>query len=66
MMVVKDLVCGMDVDTETAEWKSVYEGQLYYFCSPGCKRDFDRDPDSYIRGQDNKHPPETGGEGLKV
>jgi len=40
----KDPVCGMDVDPKTAAGKSVYEGKTYYFCSPGCKKDFDKDP----------------------
>ncbi len=44
----KDLVCGMDVDPKTAQWKSDYQGKTYYFCSPGCKKDFDRDPQKYV------------------
>jgi len=50
-MTAIDPVCGMDVDTETAEWKSDYEGQPYYFCSPGCKRSFDKEPGKYAAGQ---------------
>lgn len=46
--MAKDLVCGMDVDEKTAPGKSEYKGQTYYFCSPGCKRAFDRDPERYI------------------
>jgi len=34
----------MDVDPETAQWSSEYEGQMYYFCAPGCKQTFDQDP----------------------
>lgn len=49
-MTVKDLVCGMDVDTETAEWKTDYKGQTYYFCAPGCKRSFEREPEKYLQG----------------
>ena len=49
-MTAKDLVCGMDVEVETAKWKSEYEGQTYYFCSPGCKRSFDKDPQKYLAG----------------
>ncbi len=48
MPAVKDLVCGMTVDSETATQKSEYQGQTYYFCSPGCKRSFDREPQRYI------------------
>ncbi len=48
-LMEKDPVCGMDVDPKTAEYKSVYQGTTYYFCSPGCKRDFDRDPQKYVK-----------------
>lgn len=44
----KDPVCDMDVDPKTAEWKSDYQGKTYYFCSPGCKKDFDKEPHKYI------------------
>lgn len=40
----KDPVCGMDVDPKTAAGKSEYQGKTYYFCSTGCKKDFDKDP----------------------
>jgi len=43
-----DLVCGMEVDEKTAVHKSEYEGKVYYFCSPGCKRELDREPQKYI------------------
>jgi len=51
---VKDLVCGMDIDPATAAGKSEYKGQTYYFCSPGCKKSFDKDPEKYIgkKGED--------------
>lgn len=48
MPMVKDLVCGMTIDSETAAGKSEHEGTTYYFCSPGCKRSFDRDPQRYV------------------
>ena len=41
---MKDPICGMDVDPGYAAGTSTYEGVTYYFCSPGCKRTFDRDP----------------------
>ncbi len=51
---VKDLVCGMDVDPKTAPAKSEYQGQTYYFCSSGCKRAFDKEPQKYL-GQSHEH-----------
>jgi YHS domain-containing protein len=44
---VKDPVCGMDVDPNKAAGKSAYNGQTYYFCSKGCKRAFDKEPEKY-------------------
>ena len=44
---VKDPVCGMDVDPNTAAAKSEYQGKTYYFCAPGCKATFDKEPDKY-------------------
>lgn len=46
----KDPVCGMDVDPKTAAGKSNYQGKIYYFCSLGCKRDFDKEPQKYLKG----------------
>ena len=45
--MAKDPVCGMDVDEKQAAGKSEYQGQTYYFCSPGCKTTFDKDPQKY-------------------
>lgn len=44
----KDPVCGMDVTPESAAGKSEYNGQTYYFCSPGCKKAFDKEPEKYL------------------
>jgi len=46
--MAKDPVCGMDVDPKTAAGKSEYQGQTYYFCSPGCKKAFDKEPARYV------------------
>lgn len=48
MAMVTDPVCGMTVDTDTAQHTSEYTGQTYYFCSRGCKLDFDDDPGRYL------------------
>lgn len=46
--MAKDLVCGMEVDEATAEWKSEYKEETYYFCAPGCKRAFEENPEKYL------------------
>ena len=43
-----DPVCKMEVDEATAEWTSEYNGQTFYFCAPGCKASFDKDPEKYL------------------
>lgn len=48
MEMVKDPVCGMEVDPQTTTLKTEYKGQTYYFCAPGCKREFERDPEKYV------------------
>ena len=51
-----DVVCGMEVDEATAEWTSEYKGVKYYFCAPGCKGSFDKDPEKYLQGSmDHDH-----------
>ena len=52
---VKDPVCGMDIDPATAAGKSEYKGQTYYFCSPGCKKSFDKDPEKYLDTAGSEH-----------
>lgn len=43
----RDPICGMQVDPRTAAGQSEYQGQTYYFCSPGCKKTFDAAPQKY-------------------
>ena len=46
---VKDPVCGMWIDPETAVATSEHEGKTYYFCAKGCKVAFDKDPARYLQ-----------------
>lgn len=46
--MAKDPVCGMAVDPKRAAGSSVYQGQTYYFCSPGCKATFDKAPARFV------------------
>lgn len=43
-----DPVCLMDVDPATAKWFVLYSSRTFYFCSPGCKKSFERDPQLYL------------------
>jgi len=43
-----DPICKMTVDEKTAKLKSEYKGKTYYFCAPGCKKDFEDNPGKYL------------------
>lgn len=44
----KDPVCGMDVDPSSATQKFEHQGTTYYFCSPGCRKSFEAEPQKYL------------------
>ncbi len=50
-MMVKDPVCGMQVDEKKAPAKAEYKGREYYFCSAGCKVTFDKQPEKYANAK---------------
>jgi membrane fusion protein, copper/silver efflux system len=48
--MVKDLVCGMDVDPKSPDTlKSQFKGTTFYFCGSNCKKNFDANPGKYIQ-----------------
>ena len=44
-----DPVCGMTVTADQAGRPLDYEGVTYYFCSAGCRAEFESNPASYVR-----------------
>lgn len=50
-----DPVCKMEVDEKTTTLTSEYMGQTYYFCGPGCKTAFDKDPGKYAGHEGHEH-----------
>jgi Cu+-exporting ATPase len=50
--MAKDVICRMEVDPETAAAKTEYKGKTYYFCAPGCKAAFEKDPQKYVQEAD--------------
>jgi YHS domain-containing protein len=50
-----DPVCGMQVDEKSASDTYEYQGKTYYFCAPGCKAAFTKEPEKYL------HPSEGHG-----
>lgn len=47
--MARELVCGMEVDEKNPPFTSVYNGMTYYFCSSTCKREFEQDPEKFIK-----------------
>ena len=60
--VVRDPVCGMDVDPHATDLHSEHEGRTYYFCSAHCKAAFDSDPDSFVGDSSTSEPKVDEGE----
>ena len=52
MATAIDPVCLMEVDTDNPPGgQSEYQGAHYYFCGPGCKVAFDREPEHVLSGE---------------
>ncbi|MCS7135942.1 MAG: YHS domain-containing protein [Nitrososphaerota archaeon] len=45
--LVKDPVCGMNIDPNAAFSKIEYEGRVVYFCSKTCEEEFKKNPKKY-------------------
>jgi Cu+-exporting ATPase len=48
MSTAIDPVCGMEVETETAQHMTEHDGKTHYFCGRGCKLDFEEEPERYL------------------
>jgi xanthine dehydrogenase accessory factor len=49
VVFVTDQVCGMTVDPLTSQYKTEYRDVSYWFCSAGCKAEFEKEPARYLR-----------------
>ncbi len=60
MATAVDPICRMDVDIENPPGgQSEHKGGTYYFCAPGCKVAFDREPEKYLSDDWEGVPMET-------
>ena len=60
MATAVDPICKMDVDTDNPPGgQSEHEGTTYYFCAPGCKIAFEKDPEKYLADDWKGLPMET-------
>jgi P-type Cu+ transporter len=48
MAMATDPVCGMQVDTDNAQFTAEHDSTTYYFCSRGCMLDFQDEPAKYL------------------
>jgi YHS domain-containing protein len=46
--MVLDPICLTEIDEKEAPFKSVLNGQTFYFCDQGCKKKFEENPEKYI------------------
>ena len=49
VLFATDPVCGMTVDVATATHIAVHAGRTFYFCSAGCRAEFEREPAKYLK-----------------
>jgi len=47
---VKDPVCGLDIDPNTAAASEEHQGKTYYFCSHACDQKFKAEPERHATG----------------
>ena len=49
--MVKDPVCNMEIDVDSAAAQEEYQGATWYFCSESCHGKFQADPAQYARSE---------------
>lgn len=50
-----DPVCGMTVEEGAGAITYEYNNMTYYFCSNGCRRAFEKDPEKFLREGPSMH-----------
>ncbi len=53
--LVRDPVCGMRIEPDDAADISIYKNKIFYFCSHGCQKIFEIEPEKYIVPKEEKH-----------
>ena len=43
-----DPVCKMKV-SKNVQYKSEHKGKVFYFCALNCKKDFEKNPEKYVK-----------------
>lgn len=60
---MKDPVCGMTVDPETARHRASHAGRTYFFCSDNCRGKFEAQPAAYLAEEAAPSQPKPQPEG---
>ena len=47
--MIIDLVCKMEIDEKAPNYSLVFESEMYFFCSEGCRAEFIRHPHDYVK-----------------
>jgi Cu+-exporting ATPase len=50
----RDLVCGMQLEKDSANSILEYYDKIYYFCSLVCKDKFGREPEKHVTHEERK------------
>src|SRR6516165_10335722 len=56
-----DPVCGMSVETDTAQHRTTHRGRPYYFCCAGCKAKFEANLNHYLEASTQAPEPVVEG-----
>jgi Cu+-exporting ATPase len=57
---VRDPVCGMKVDPQTAAYRQTHQNRTHYFCSRACQAKFSDDPAKYLELDSRATPAPEG------
>ena len=57
--MVIDPVCKMEVEDSEPEQSVEFNGTAYFFCSPVCKKAFEREPTKYVKEAEVPIDPEA-------
>ncbi len=64
--VVIDPVCGMSVDPRRARGVAQYQGERYYFCSPGCMHRFVFEPAKFLSARYKPVPSDASNSPVQI
>lgn len=56
----RDPVCGMKVDPQQAAASQEHLGRIFYFCSPECAQEFEKNPYRYMQTEPAQHTGHSG------